>query len=76
MNLSVDGCFRGNSSRSIVGGVLRDRQRVILATFVSFLGHQSILFAKLMIMLEELDLAAQFRFNILEIESDSAIMAS
>ncbi|KAH9687878.1 hypothetical protein KPL70_014934 [Citrus sinensis] len=76
VNLSVDGCSRGNPSLAATGGVFRDHQGVISAAFGSFLGHQSILFAELMALLEGLDLAAQLGFSDLEVESDSATIVS
>lgn len=48
---------------SVAGGVLRDHRGVVLATFGSFLEHQPILFAEVMIVLEGLDLAAQLNFS-------------
>ena len=75
VKLSVDGCSRGNPGMTTTGGVLRDHQGVVLAAFGSFLGHQSILFAELMALLEGLDLAAQLGFSNLEVESDSATVS-
>lgn len=56
MKLNVDGYSRGTSSMSVVEGVLHDHSGVVLVAFGSFLGHQSILFAELLAMLEGLDL--------------------
>lgn len=76
MKLSVDGCSKGNPSIFVIGGVLCDCQGVVLAAFGFFLGHQSILYTKLMAMFEALDLVIQPGFNVLEVESNSATMVS
>lgn len=44
MKLSVNGCFRGNSSVSATSGVLNDHWEMVLAPFGSFLGQHPILF--------------------------------
>lgn len=66
----------GNLGMSTTRGVMRNHQGVVLAAFGSFLGHYLILFVELMAMLEELDLATQLGFNVLEVESDSTIVVS
>ncbi|KAH9684879.1 hypothetical protein KPL70_013711 [Citrus sinensis] len=76
VKLSVDDCSMGNPGMTATSGVLRDHQGVVLAAFGSFLGHQSILFAELMALLEGLDLATQLGFSNLEVESDSATVVS
>lgn len=58
MKLSVDGCSWDNPGMFVVEGVLRDHQGVVLAAFGSFLGHEPILFAELMAILEGLDITA------------------
>lgn len=57
-------------------GTLRDHRGVILATFGSFLGYKSILYAELMAVYEGLELAIQFGYSVLEVESDSAAVVS
>lgn len=49
---------------------------MVLAAFSSFLGHKPILYAKLMAVCECLELATQFGYSMLEVESDSATLVS
>lgn len=45
----------------------------MLTAFGSFSGHQPIMFAELMAILEGLDIAAQFRFFCLKMESNKQL---
>lgn len=76
MKLSVDGCFKGNSSISASYGIMRDHQVVVLAGFSSFLEYQPIFLVELTAILEGLNLAAQLCFSALEIEYDLTTMVS
>lgn len=49
---------------------------VVLAAFSSFLWHKPILYAKPMAICECLELATQFGYSVLEVESDSATLVS
>lgn len=73
----MDGYSRGNHKLSTTGGILRDHHGMVLAAFgFFFLGHQRILYIKLMAIFEGLKLVAQLGNSILEVESDSATVVS
>ena len=72
IKLNVDGCSKGNFGLSTVGGIIRHHYRVVLLAFTNFVGHQSILFAELIALLMELELACQMGFLTFFVESDSA----
>lgn len=78
VKLIVDGYSRGNHKLSTTGGILRDHHGMVLAAFgfFFFLGHQRILYIKLMAIFEGLKLVAQLGNSILEVESDSATVVS
>lgn len=52
VKLTVDGCSKGNPGMAALRGVLRDHRSVVLATFGTFLGCHSILYAELMVVYE------------------------
>ncbi|KAH9721044.1 polycomb group protein VERNALIZATION 2 [Citrus sinensis] len=74
--LTVDGCSRGNPEMAPSGSTLWDHWGVVLAAFGSFLGYKLILYTELMAVCEDLELAIQLGYSVLEIESDSAMVAS
>lgn len=58
VKLTVDGCSRGNLGCLLWGGILQDHRGVVLASFGSFLGRQSILYVELMAVCEGQELVA------------------
>lgn len=69
----MDGCSKGNPD---TGGILHNHWSVVLATFGSLLGHQHILFAKLIIVCENLNFAIQLGYYEIKAKLDSTTIIS
>lgn len=69
----MDGYSKGNS---VTGGILHDHWSVVLAAFGSLLGHQYILFAKLIIVCENLNFAIQLGYFEIKAKFDSTTVIS
>lgn len=57
-------------------GILRDYQGVPLVSLGSFLRHQLILYAELIVICEGLEFTIQLSYSMLEVEFDSAMVVS
>lgn len=70
----MDGCSKGNSRLSVVVGILRVHRGLLFDFFGSFLGHQPILYPKLMTVCEDLKFSIPLSYSLLEVKFDSSIV--
>lgn len=70
----MDGCSKGNSRLSVVVGILRVHRCLVFDFFGSFLGHQPILYPKLMTVCEDLKFSIPLSYSLLEVKFDSSIV--